>query len=262
MKIIEIFNIITTLSIPVLIWYFKVKIPVKIQHDYDKKLSELENKFKFEEKMIEDLRRNAILGAEKRQGILSTRKFNACDELWEKIENVASLKALSIYLMGIKEDQFIKSDYNNSNNSLFIESFGKISGFELQKKTITTNKLSLQRPYLSERSWALYLAHSSVSTIVISKYESLKSGTDMRNFINYNGILNLIKKVEPSNFSTYTEINSSNIHIILDILENKILNEIKKIHSGSEEDKKSIEINREIIKYANKISMIDNVKDK
>lgn len=262
MKIIEIINIMTTLSIPVLIWYFKVKIPVKIQHDYNKKLSELENKFKLEQKMIEDLRRNAILGAEKRQEILSTRKFKACDELWEKIENVASLKVLSTYLMAIKEDKFIKSDYNNSNNSLFIESFGKISGFESQKEVTTTNKLFLQRPYLSERLWALYLAHSSVSAIVIYKYEFLKSGSDMMNLINYSGVLNLIKKVEPSNFSTYTEINSFNISIVLEILENKILNEIKKIHSGFEEDKKSIEINREIIKYANKISTINKVKDK
>ncbi len=261
MKITEIINIITTLSIPVLIWYFKVKMPIKIQHDYNKKLSELENKFKLEEKTIENLRRNAILGAEKRQEILSIRKLKACDELWEIIQSLSSLKILSALLARVREENFFKSDYNNSNNSSSIEFFGKFSGFESQKEA-SINKLVLQRPYLSERLWALYLAHNSVSTIVIYKYNSLTSGTDMKNFINYDSILNLIKKVEPSNFSAYEEINSSNIPIILDILENKILHEIKQIHSGFEEDKKSIETNIEIIKYANEITTTSSVENK
>ncbi|MCS5421874.1 MULTISPECIES: hypothetical protein [Psychrilyobacter] len=262
MNKIIVWQIIITIILPIMVWYFKVKIPAKIKYDYDFKLSELESKLKLEEKVMEDLRRNAIVGAEKRQGILYTRKLEACDELWEEVQKLTSLKALSTYLMGIKEDEFLKSDYKNSNNSLLIESFGKITGFESQKKQTTKNKLSLQRPYLSERLWALYLAHSSVSIIIINKYESLKNGIDIRNLIDYNGILNLIKKVEPLKFSAYTEISSVNAFIILEVLENNVLNEIKKIHSGIEEDKKNIETNREIIKYAEELRIKEKLKDK
>lgn len=262
----EVFQVLIPFVLAFIIWYIKVKMPILLKHYYDTKISELKNKLDLEKKEIENLQNNALKGAEKREEILFKHKLNVCEDVWKEILRLYPIKNLANYFRYTKEDLTTYS-LENKNGRDYVVILGQLSniqtleaGFKKEIENIEKNNISLKRLYMSEKLYSLYLLYSLLCTKTYSSYLSMKEGNDFNKFIDNAEILNMVKILIPK-YNSLKNLNFIKTFEIMEIVEVEILNEIKNIHSGIEENKTSIETSRKIIEEVSKINK-DIIKNK
>jgi hypothetical protein len=106
-------------------------------------------------------------------------------------------------------------------------------------KIMNTTDASKARPFLSPLVWALFSAYNSIILHAVIKMQSLKSGID-QDLTDVSSVTKVVKAALPQYEKYIEEHGPSAYYYLLDILENKILEELNKMLQDEDSDKESL----------------------
>lgn len=203
-----------------------------VQHEFDAKLASLQSKF---EQDIQ-LRANLFQGVGERHKLLYSEKIRSVNVLWDNLVSLNIGKQVA--------SNFITLDYEQ----LFEKPDLKRVAAETMKTifpnsmvaSINIDKAVIARPYLSEYAWALFRTYSEIIQAYVIRVELLKLDNDVK-LPAPKSTFKLAKIVMPEHEEYIDKFKMNGIYYLLEELENKILDELKDILDGKEDDKKHIE---------------------
>jgi hypothetical protein len=258
--------ITTTSLLGAALWFLRswiaTRLTQSVQHEYDKKLETLRTGFRQSEELfkaelrskeaqIEALRSGALTGLASRQAALDKRRIEAVDQLWSTVIALGSLKGASATLSAIN---FAAASKIASENPKVREAFAIIAEpFDIKK--IDFSPASKARPFVSVIAWALFFAYQAIVVFAVLRLHMLKAGIDAPQVLNPDSVVDLIKAALPDAADTVAKsgLNEKSLYFLLDVLEIRLLEELKKTLQGDESDLATVEQAAAILKKSERL---------
>ncbi|MDP2850306.1 MAG: hypothetical protein Q8O20_04465 [Sulfuricurvum sp.] len=245
-------TVVSSIMISCVLWLMKnwllTRISLGIKHEYDEKLEELRSDLKAKETQIEAIRRGALNGIADKQKILHEYRVKAAEELWASVLALAPAKQTSGLISVVKYEQILEYSKDDPRVKDMFTMLDKNDNLDYWKES----KAFKTRLFLSELSWALYFAYSSILGISVLRMQTLKIGLS-EDFTKGASILQVVKKVLPHQEEFINQHGINGLHYLLEELELSILNELKSVLDGKDTDKESILRASEIIAETEKL---------
>lgn len=218
-------------------------ISASVRFDFDRKLENLRADLRAKETEIEALRSGALSRMDAIQTAVAARRMKAADDLWETVVDWGSLTS-AVSMMGV-----VKFDAASER----IEREPKLqSAFKAIAPNVldTLNRLSSRgdkdRLHISDSAWALFVAYRAVFLAAAGKAHLLASGIDGRAFIKPEGIDDVLLVALPEHKALIQAGPSGHLQI-LDILRHRIVDELRQMIEGKEQDAASVERSSEVL---------------
>lgn len=226
-----------------------------VKNEFESKLEVLRSELKYKEAQIESLRSGAMSGLLTRQGTLYTRKLQAIDQIWSSVKELEKAKHISQTLGTLDLEACVRESPKNQNFRKFIEIAG--GGFDPTSIDVSGSKLA--RPYLTPLAWAYFSAYQAVIMQAVVIMQMLKIGVnDAEKLLNLEHTSSLLKKALPLSAEYVDKHGISGHHHLLDQIEQLLLQELKNIQEGKEDDRgnarRAAEITKEIEKISNEFA--------
>lgn len=257
-------SLTTTAIFGVVLWLCRnliaTRLSKSVQHEFDTKLESLRSELREKEELLKaDLRskeaditalRGGVMTAmANRQVALDNRRLEAVDQLWSAFTALGPAKAVSNIMASVN---FEIASEEGVRNAKIREMFTMMTS-GIDHKKIDYSISAKARPFVSPMAWALFSAYQSIVTTAIIKLEILKSGLSAKGLLKEVAISTVIKAALPE-YSEYIEKHGeSGYHHLLDALENKLLDELRKMMAGVDADKASVERAAEILRLSNEL---------
>ena len=200
---------------------------------------------------VNDVRALALKELSFGEGQLAKRKIEAIDQLWQGFLGVKkytwAVQTIAVFRM----DEVVK----RIDNPAVAEAFGIVAGDDAKERSVSIGEagsLAAQsRPWIGAMPWALFAAYSAIVGLSNASLLLLKHGSDPTRLLDANSIRNLIKEALPD----YDGDVTSNVYpIFLDVLESKLISELKRVASGTAEDEERIQRARRIVTVAAEVA--------
>jgi hypothetical protein len=108
------------------------------------------------------------------------------------------------------------------------------------------------RPFVTPMAWALFSAYWAIVGQAVVRFQMMKSGVT-EDFADSEGVEKLVNTALPHQAETIKKFGAAAYHCLLDELEERILEEFRKMLAGREADKESVEKAAEILKLSNRV---------
>lgn len=270
------FNWIPALSSSVLLagvlWLARnlisTRLTKSVEYEFNRKLEELRGQMRHSEELlkaelrtkeveISSLRSGALSALASRQMALDKRRLEAVDQLWTTINALSPARSIAAMMSVI---DFKKAANESKSNPKAREAF-EMMGANFDIKSIDFSGAAKARPFLTPMVWANYSALLAVLMHGTMRYQMLKGGLGMEDFLNHNAVSKLIKTVLPY-YSNYLDENGPNAYYYaLEPLDAQLLVEIQNMLTGVEADKAGISQAAEIVRQSNDLIKQSNVVD-
>lgn len=237
--------------IAALAWLFRsvieTRLRASVQHEFNEKLETFradlrrsEEAFKAElrgkESQIEALRSGALSGLISRQVVLDKRRVEAIEQLWDAMEKLAPLKMPASMMASVKYEEALKRATQDQKVRKFFETIGNTCPPEKLQKTDAHKS----RPFVSELAWALFSAYQGILLDAVFKLQILKNGLT-GDLLKADHVTTATKAALPAYSDYIDKYGDAGCYHLLDILENELLKELRRIMTGEESDKASVE---------------------
>ena len=219
-----------------------------IKYDYDEKIEKLKAEIKSNESDILALRSGALSGVVERQKVLFSKQVLAVEKLWANVILLMPAKNASMLMQAVDYDEWAKKSERDGDVRKTFEMMGN-STFQFEKIK-KLNALDI-RPFVSEILWAYYWSYQSILIHDLTKIQLIKIGTYVEKIDDTKHLERLLVAALPEYKETIENNKTTSYYHFLELLENKILDEIKKILDGGESDKDNIEKAKTILDIAN-----------
>ncbi|MCK4276924.1 MAG: hypothetical protein KAX78_10450 [Phycisphaerae bacterium] len=245
----------TTSLLGIALWLLRsvilTRLRASVQHEFDQKLETIrashhksEEAFRADlrakEAQIEALRSGAISGLTNRQAAMDRRRIEAVDQLWSSIISLRPAKAVSELMASLKFGAAAKVAAQSPNaREMFAAVGGQFDIQSIQKMKLTDAEKA--RPFVSEIAWALFSAYQTILRVALTKLELLKRGVDVPDIIDEEPIRRLVTVALPHKAEYVAKFDTGAYHYLLDELESRLLEEVRRMLQGVESDKQSIE---------------------
>jgi hypothetical protein len=201
---------------------FQLWISSGIQHHFGKQIEVLRNDLRAKEEKINALRQGALANAAKRREALDKRKLEAVDKLWSATIALGQLKIASKYMQVVNFEESAKAAPKDPKVRQLFELLGKhIDISKIQPVTAST-----ERPYLSNKAWALFSAYQAILLYAVFQMKLLEFGED-KNILDHKNVGELVQAALPHQSSFLEQHGVSACHFLVDELEQKLLDELK-----------------------------------
>lgn len=231
-----------------------------VQHEFDQKLEKLrtelrnsEESFKADLRLKEDqiltLRSGAMSALASRQAALDNRRLEAVDQIWSSVGSLALAKGASAYASVIK---FKEASAEAAKNPKMRAMFDTIAS-PYDMKLFKVEDAHKARPFVSPMVWAIFSAYQSILMIAVAKLHILKLGGDNSGIFDFKHIDKLIKMALPHQSEYVEKYGDSVYHYLVEELEGRLLEELRKMLDGSDADKASIAQAAEILKESERL---------
>jgi len=249
----------TSVLLGFVLWLLRSVISTRlkssVQHEFNEKLEKLrttlrnsEQSFKADLKSKENeigiLRNGAIAKLSSRSEVLDRRRIDAVEQLWAAVMALAPAKAVSATMAVIKFDAAVKVAVDNPKAR---EMFAKIGG-KFNKQKMYTNDADKVRPFVTDIAWAMFSAYRSIVAAAVIRFELLKTGLDIPKIVDTAAIDKLITAALPHQAEYVKKFGADAYYYLLDELESRLLEELRKMLQGAESDKETVEQAAKIIK--------------
>lgn len=222
-----------------------------IKYDYDEKIEKLKAEIKSNESDISALRSGALNGVIERQKVLFGKKVLAVEKLWATVILLMPAKNASMLMQAVDYDEWAKKSEQDGEVRKTFEMMGN-STFQFEKiKNLNAHEI---RPFVTEILWAYYWAYQSILIHDLTKIELIKIGTYVEKIDDSKHLEKLLVVALPEYKEMIKNNKTTSYYHFLELLENKILDEIKKILDGGESDKDNIEKAKMILDIANTLN--------
>ncbi|WP_108063755.1 hypothetical protein [Poseidonibacter lekithochrous] len=243
---------LSVLIISGLLFIFKTVIKEfftnSIKHDYDIKLEVLKSELTQNENDLKALRESALEGVSKRQSILYKKQIQSVEILWKDVIILSKYKYISSLINSLN---FEKASVLAEKDTKIRDTFKMIEG-EYNIKTVDFFAGENVKPFISELGWAYYKAYKLIIQNDMLKFEILKIGLNEESLYNNKTLENLLIATIPEKKDLIINKTITS-HYLFEILEEKLLRELKKFLKGEENNKESIELASKIMKEVDKI---------
>lgn len=229
-----------------------------VEHEFNKRLEAVraemragEERLKAElrekEAEISALRSGALSVLASRQAALDRRRLEAVDQLWSAFTALAPARTISAQMALVKfESAAREAERNPAAREVFAALGG---GFD--SKNLDLSGAAKARPFVSPMIWAVFSAIQAVTMHAVLRWQVLKGGLSIGDIADHDLIKKLILAVLPHYGDYLEKTGPTGYHYALEALDNRLLEEIQKMLSGSELDKVSLEQSAEILRQAN-----------
>jgi len=254
----------TTSLFALALWLFRSLISTRltgsVKHEFDQKVETLrtalrksEEVFKADlrskETQIEALRSGALSSLASRQAALDARRIQAVDQLWAAVQALGPAKSVSANIAILKFKGAVKASAENPRAR---EMFAMLGG-QVDPQRIHTGEAEKARPYVSEMAWAVFSAYRSILSVAMIKMQLLKSGLDMPDVVDEERVQRLITTVLPHQAEFVNKHDTGAYHYLLDELESRLLQELRRVLEGAESDKAAIKQAGEILRESENV---------
>lgn len=209
-----------------------------VRSDMRKTEENLRSDLRTKEAQIAALRDGALEGLSKRQAILSTRRIEALEKVWEKFNSLGRLKfgAMSFARLNIEEIEKLNS--GDENIRKFVETLSVGDVVETMKDVSGSN----ERLHLPDIVWAIYSAYSSILVTCHVHMKALSAGiAGASKLIKWDKVSELAKVVLPHQSEFIDQYGSTGLPHLLDEIEELMLKEIRRSLDGNEQDEEAIQ---------------------
>ncbi|MEO5565122.1 MAG: hypothetical protein ABIR05_00430 [Luteimonas sp.] len=254
----------TTSALALALWLARnlitTRLAKSVQYSFDEKLEGLRSALrKGEEGLrseiaakaseIQSLRSGALTNIAARQGALNQRRIEAIEQIWASVTSLTHSKLLANYLAVLNVEAMTKAVQSQEKASQLLDIIG--SGFD--PKSIDHSSATKARPFVSPLAWAIYSAIQAIAGHTLIRWHAMKSGIESQGFMDEGKIKELIKSALPY-LSDYVDKHGAVIfHYTVDALENELLAEMRRMLSGVEDDRESVQRASEILKHSNEL---------
>ncbi|MDH4943530.1 hypothetical protein [Sulfurimonas sp. C5] len=221
-----------------------------VQHEYDTKLTLLKNNLQQNEKALNVLRNGALENSVYTQKLLYEHKLKATHDLWDNIISLAPLKSLSTHVFSLNYNEMMKLSEQEPEVQDFFKKIDMLKDRDI-KEVLDITKAQKSRPFVSHTVWALFSAYHAILQHDFVRYELLKIGTpiDMKD----SSVFKVVKVALPEHEKYIEQYGESGLYHLIQILEDKILTELKQFLQNTQENLENIERANEILNTANKL---------
>ncbi|MBA2781101.1 hypothetical protein [Billgrantia kenyensis] len=246
--------------ITVVLWLSKNlivnRLKCSVEYEFSTRLEELRQELKnSEEKLKHELNlkeselrdlRNGVLGSvAARQAEYDKRRLAAIDQIWSAFIALAPARNVSSVVSKLNIDAINKVVADREKLNKFISGFAGDVSF----KSVLSDEAHKSRPFLSPMAWALFRAYQSIVLQDVIRLECLKKGLGPKAFVDNAKIDQLLKIALPDDCGS----RSGNRENMLEELETRLLDELHKIATGSEEDELAANRAAKIISLSNEL---------
>jgi hypothetical protein len=223
------------------------RINASVKFEYDKKLANIHSKLRAQEQefksqidhnrtSLESISSMALDGASLRQGDIFKRQVNGIERLWAVISSYKYGEKQVEMVERINLDE-IKTEQQKENLKLIVSSLHDI----LENQTEESKLIDQYKPFIPDKLWEFFSAYRQIihfnsgKIMLIKKglYDQLKKDFDKET-------INKIIVALPEYQDTVKEYGSSSFPAIIEILNEKMLAEAKRILCGADKDKEDI----------------------
>lgn len=223
--------------------YLAKRITGAIEHKFNKDLETLRSEIRQREKEIDLLRVKVLDGFQHWQSEMQSRRFEAVQCIWSAVINLAPLKTQSKILSRIHFDKAVEACEKDVQVR---ENFGLlVKDIDIDK----SYRIALEkRPFIDEYSWALFEAYSCILFDAFVRMKFLSGGLARADkMMNTDHTIKIIETVLPHQKDFLHQFKESAFDHLLEEIEQKLLGELRKIVSGSEEDERRLERAKKIM---------------
>lgn len=217
--------------------YFSKRITSKFDHSIEVLKSELSKR----ENENRDLRALILSDVGSRRNILMEKQLDAAETIWKAVNVYSTLKFVQLMHDRVDFD-WVKKNHDNDDS---IQGFFKNIGQGIDKENFTTrlNELDVQgaQPFVTELLWALYSAYSGIFMKYYVDQLVYENGAPPKIIADSENLKKLVLLAMPEQKTVFEKFEEVRFSIFLDLLENQILREIKRIFNGDQETQASID---------------------
>lgn len=237
----------------IVIWLLKKAIPSYVdkymKHNFDKEIENIKHDIREQENILTTLQNTVLSIKMKREELIYQKELQANEKLWQIVMKLSRYKAIDLALQNAKIYDF--ENWDDTPKALAkIYDLSAIN--ELDAKDI--------RPFVSEILWSYFMVYRTILIFIVSQIDL---GI---NYLKYNepetikSIKDLLSNVLPDSKEQIQKEDDLYCFQYLTILEDKMVEEIKKSLAGDIKDKKNLDITNYLINECEKISNIAKTK--
>ena len=212
-------------------------ISASVRFDFERKLENVRADLRAKEAEIDALRSGAFSRMDAIQTAVTARRMKAADDLWAAVVEWGKLTHVVSIMAVIKFD--VASE-NVEREPKLQDVFKAIAPNVIDTLNRLFNLGDKDRLHLSDITWALFAAYRAIFLAAAGKAHLLGSGIDGRTFINAEGINDVLLAALPEQKAVIQAGASGHLQL-LDILRNRIIEELRRTIEGAEQDAASVE---------------------
>ncbi len=258
-------SVMTTSLLGIALWLgrnvIKTRLTNAVAHEFNTKLEAMRSEFRQREELLKaDLRskeadiaalRAGVMNAmASRQMAIDKRRLDAIDQLWAAVTALAPAKVVSSFMAVFNFEATAAEAARNRQFRQLFEAMG--TSFDL--KSLDLSGAAKARPFVSSMAWALYSAYSAICGVGLIKLQILKSGVEGKDWLRTDVIAKLVRTALPHRSASIDQHGDAAYYGLLDELEQRLLEEFRKMLAGEETDKAGLERAAEILKLSTEIS--------
>lgn len=213
----------------------------------------LKSDLRTREAEIQALRDGVLSGRANRLALIDKRRLEAVERVWIAVSKLTRMKGPAMALSVLKYDAVAKRAPTDSKLRELLKMMSETFGGKDFEEKMAELKADHERPFISDMSWALYAAYS---TIIVSGWAILKIlaiGIEKPDeLIKRDHASNLLKTALPEYASYIDEHKEAAHYYLLEKLEAKILLELRHSLEGPQVDAENIRRSTEIMSEVSK----------
>ena len=258
-------SLTTTSLLGIALWLgryvIKTRLTNAVTHEFNTKLEAMRSEFRQREELLKgDLRSKEADIAALRAGVMNAmasrqiaidkRRLDAIDQLWAAVTALAPAKVVSSFMAAFNFEATAEEAARNLKFRQLFEAIG--TTFDL--RGLDLSGAAKARPFVSGMAWALYSGYSAICGVGLVKLQILKSGVEGKDLLRTDVIARLVKTALPHRSASIDQHGDAAYYGLLDELEERLLEEFRKMLAGEETDKAGLERAAEILKLSTELS--------
>jgi hypothetical protein len=245
------------------------RITKGVQYNFDVELEEIRAALRTNEEQLKSglrekeaeigtLRNTVLSGSAGRQTLLDKRRFEAVEKIWTTVNDLAKLKGIS-QIMALLDFDGIGRHTKNPKVQEFLATIDTTGSDTQSLKDISRD----ERPFVPEITWAYFFAFKAVLYFNSARLKLFRSGIENpQTFITTEPVKKILKAALPHQTQFIDGQDPGLYYYLLNEIEDKLLNELRKILDGKEAGLAAAQQGKEIlsaIKEEDDAQVRDNV---
>jgi hypothetical protein len=229
----------------------EIRLKNSVQHEFDKKIQTLQATIRAGEAQLEALRSGALTGLVSRQAVVDKRRLEAVDQLWA---GVLALSPAKVAVMNISILNFEEASKAAVRDPKAAAIFGAMGG-SIEAEKIYSPKPAKARPYISPLAWARFEAYRAMLGFSVSQITMLKLRIENpQELLNFQGIVDLVGVALPHRAEYLGREGPRGLVHLVDELEQAILQELKSVLVGVDDDVQAIQRAAAIVSVVERVN--------
>jgi hypothetical protein len=233
--------------------WLKAQLEKGVQFKFDQRIEKLrgelrktEEKFKADlrakESEINLLRTTVLTGSAQRQALLDKRRFEAVEKIWTNVNDLASLKSLSM-TMSFMKFEAISKEADDPRMQKVLAVFGASAPEPKDIKYLARD----ERPFVPDLTWAYFSAYTTILYSAYTRFNVLKIGMkDAHKYLTTEPIKKILKAALPHQTEFIEKYEPESYYHLLEELEEKLLKDLRDVLDGKTADQQAATRAKEI----------------